>query len=60
MKSLQITSGIGSVALLILIPLETDYSFKLDLLAFLLVMITIFLTASHFVGIENKSNNEKR
>ena len=60
MKSLQIASGIGSVALLILTPLETDYDFKLDLLSFLFLTAITFIVSSHYVGIQNKSNNEER
>jgi hypothetical protein len=59
MKSLQITSGLGSLLLLILIPQAEDNSLKMDLLSFLLIMVTTFLASSHFVGIQNNINNEK-
>jgi hypothetical protein len=60
MKALQVTSGLGALALLILIPLEADYNFKMDLLCFQLLLLIIFLSASHIVGIQKKSNNGKK
>jgi hypothetical protein len=59
MKSLQVTSGFGSLLLLILIPQAEENSLKMDFLFFLLIMLTTFLASSHFVGIQNKINNEK-
>lgn len=60
MKAIQITSGLGALALLILIPLEKDYSIKMDLLSFLMIMLPTFFASSHFVGIQNRAINEKR
>jgi hypothetical protein len=60
MKSLQIASGYLSALMLVLIPFEKDYGMKVDLLSFLLLSIIVLIISSHFVGIENQSNNGKK
>ncbi len=61
MKETQIISGLCTLLLLILIPIEKDYGLKSDMLGFIMVTLFTFLFASHFVGLANqeKKNGKK-